>query len=314
MTNRQKHRATATLSWTFDSDSRDALNVARAYLEELIGDDEELKVALKVDRLREKKSKIILGEFLPSEVLPFVRNDEERRIYRVKDKEYEVRMNSHRYFIFRASQKCAACGIVGVKMVLEQHPNDKSPHFNLYAEENGKLILMTKDHIRAKSFGGEDRHSNYQTMCAICNNLKGNDNLTLDAIKTLRDIYNENQTRLSRKKLNSLINVERVKLKNPQQWERTSRSRQGRVSTASKAKENFVLLKSDIVVMDGPDGLIGMSVYESADKGKGMRQVACIKKGTLLTPQSSKDHHILVAFNDTTFKLYHGYTEYTENL
>lgn len=52
---------------------------------------------------------------------------------------------------------------------------DKSFHLNLYAiDENGKEVLMTKDHIIPKSKGGADDISNYQTMCERCNEAKGN--------------------------------------------------------------------------------------------------------------------------------------------
>lgn len=41
-------------------------------------------------------------------------------------------------------------------------------------DENGKEVLMTKDHIIPKSKGGADDISNYQTMCERCNEAKGN--------------------------------------------------------------------------------------------------------------------------------------------
>ena len=52
---------------------------------------------------------------------------------------------------------------------------DKSYHLNLYAvDDNGDEILMTKDHIIPRSKGGIDDISNYQTMCRLCNEAKGN--------------------------------------------------------------------------------------------------------------------------------------------
>ena len=41
-------------------------------------------------------------------------------------------------------------------------------------DDNGEEILMTKDHILPRSKGGIDDISNYQTMCKLCNEAKGN--------------------------------------------------------------------------------------------------------------------------------------------
>ena len=52
---------------------------------------------------------------------------------------------------------------------------DKAYHLNLYAvDNNGDEILMTKDHILPHSKGGADDINNYQTMCKLCNEAKGN--------------------------------------------------------------------------------------------------------------------------------------------
>src|SRR5690606_1745333 len=92
---------------------------------------------------------------------------------------------------------------------------------NLYGEEDEKLILMTKDHIHARSCGGEDRHSNYQTMCLICNNLKSHSNLNLEGVSELRRIYNENKHTVTKKKLHCLIEETRNNLSKP--WPRSSK-------------------------------------------------------------------------------------------
>lgn len=71
---------------------------------------------------------------------------------------------------FIKGTNCATCDIKGEFFAMESHNDKTPPHLNLYAiDENGKDILMTKDHIHPKSKGGLNHIDNYQTMCTICN-------------------------------------------------------------------------------------------------------------------------------------------------
>lgn len=87
-----------------------------------------------------------------------------------------IKGNSQRYQTFFTNGcKCVVCGIEGKYFAKERHLQDKSYHLNLYAvDDNGDEILMTKDHIMPHSKGGIDDISNYQTMCKLCNEAKGN--------------------------------------------------------------------------------------------------------------------------------------------
>lgn len=87
-----------------------------------------------------------------------------------------IKGNSQRYqTFFTKGCKCVVCGIKGKYFAKERHLQDKSYHLNLYAvDDNGDEILMTKDHILPRSKGGIDDISNYQTMCKLCNEAKGN--------------------------------------------------------------------------------------------------------------------------------------------
>ena len=96
-------------------------------------------------------------------------------------------------------------------MILDINHGDQSPHFNLYAEENARLVLMTKDHILAKSKGGTDELANYQTMCSTCNNLKGAYDLELLDVKELRRLH-DNKDKVPRKELRNLINRTREEM------------------------------------------------------------------------------------------------------
>ena len=132
-----------------------------------------------------------LGEFSPEDVFPYIAVEEVRRRFMgVDGNPYSVRMNSDRYFCFNRDPKCVCCGIEGEVLILELQKSKKeqSPHFNFYGRYNGdkQLILMTKDHIVPKSLGGTNDHNNLQTMCTICNNLKGGDSITLEELRERR--------------------------------------------------------------------------------------------------------------------------------
>lgn len=90
----------------------------------------------------------------------------------------KVSMDSDRYKLFKKSATCVTCGIEGEYFAKERNtshgPNCRY-HFNLYAKrDDGTEVMLTKDHIVPKSKGGGDKLSNYQTMCWLCNQSKGN--------------------------------------------------------------------------------------------------------------------------------------------
>ncbi len=75
----------------------------------------------------------------------------------------------------RHSPECIGCGKKGTHFLLIQE-RGQSPHLRLYhrVKKTGKLILMTKDHIKPLSKGGTNHFNNLQTLCEECNIKKGN--------------------------------------------------------------------------------------------------------------------------------------------
>jgi 5-methylcytosine-specific restriction endonuclease McrA len=160
-----------------------------------------------------KSNKVVcIAELDPSEVLPFVGIGLPKKEYRIKNKSYEVRMGSPRYVLFAQNPQCVVCGLQGTKVRLELPPDTITPHFNLYAIENSNYILMTKDHKIPVSKGGTNAFDNFQTMCSICNGLKGADFLTHEQISHLRKIYNEKYKDVTSSVMHKILTAEK------QQW------------------------------------------------------------------------------------------------
>jgi hypothetical protein len=85
----------------------------------------------------------------------------------------KMKVSSSRLLMFAEKGICCVtCGIEGAFFLKEKSSvtQKQEPwHFNLYAEKDGFLVLMTKDHIKPKSKGGKNHPTNYQPMCAACN-------------------------------------------------------------------------------------------------------------------------------------------------
>lgn len=160
-----------------------------------------------VDRFTDRaKGYTHLAEFKPDEIIA-ARTPLGSRIkkpFTVADKQYMIHMDSERYHTFAKSKKCVCCGIEGTVMCLDRAVNSNPkdpPHFNLYAEKNGILILMTKDHIIPRTKNGPNHISNYQTMCNDCNEVKDNTDIS---VERLRQII-ENNPEATREELKVLV-------------------------------------------------------------------------------------------------------------
>jgi 5-methylcytosine-specific restriction endonuclease McrA len=85
-----------------------------------------------------------------------------------------IKMQSLRLINFRKhGVVCVKCKLKGIYFLKERTSQNESFHLNLYAEKDGKQILMTRDHIIPISGNGSDTLKNSQTMCCFCNVKKG---------------------------------------------------------------------------------------------------------------------------------------------
>lgn len=198
-------KATATITWEFEACQETCRDKAKETLDGLLSGAAPAgltEAGLRVEKV--KGVQIHLGDFSLEDVLPHAA--EGRRVYRVNGEAYSVRMDSERYKVFAENNRCVACGLEGVKMSLEMTGGDGSPHFNMYGFEDGRPVLMTKDHIVPKSKRGTNRLDNFRTMCSRCNGVRGNHDLTLEQIRELRHLAVRNPDRLTRKELAEEIN------------------------------------------------------------------------------------------------------------
>jgi len=73
--------------------------------------------------------------------------------------------------------RCICCGLVGTKAILGGQA------IGIYAIKNGKYIPITLDHIIPRSRGGPTSSENLQTMCKICNLIKGDRIMTVEKLR-----------------------------------------------------------------------------------------------------------------------------------
>lgn len=213
------YKAIATITWKFscDKSAEECVHHARHQLEKVLdchpqGDEfDGFSVQVDIAQMKERKRLIHIASFDIEEILGQITIEDSKQEFVINGQVYLVKMNSQRYHVFKQSRVCCSCGLEGKQMILDINPGDQSPHFNLYGEEEGRLVLMTKDHIIPKSKGGSDTLDNYSTMCSVCNNLKGAYDLTYEAVKKMRHLY-KNEEKLPRKELKELINQLRVEM------------------------------------------------------------------------------------------------------
>ena len=204
-----KYKITSVITFELDTEADHPKEDAIQLLDSLLPHDFEFSIS-GISHVK-PSPRVILGEFPIDDVLPFATKEFSRKEYKVGENAYSVRMNSTRYWVFKNSLNCAACGLEGKKFLLEFSKGSKDPdtppHFNLYGEENGQLVMLTKDHILAVSKGGssEIESGNLATLCSVCNMLKANHPLNYEQVRELRQMYKQRRRGLSLVALNKLL-------------------------------------------------------------------------------------------------------------
>lgn len=90
-------------------------------------------------------------------------------------KKQELKLYSLRMRTFAQSgTTCKGCGVESSYFAVERHINGDTQgyHLNLYGVVDGKEVMMTCDHVVARSKGGANDLTNTQTLCNTCNQKK----------------------------------------------------------------------------------------------------------------------------------------------
>jgi hypothetical protein len=126
---------------------------------------------------------------------------------------------------------------------------------------------LTKDHIIPKSCGGEDCHSNYQTMCSICNSLKGHHNILIEDLKKIRQFYKDKKNNTNKKDL--FFQIEKMKNDLQKKF----------VFKKQVCNSNYLKIPHDMNVYEKDGELYAFHIYE---QNKSYVHCGCIKKNTIV--------------------------------
>lgn len=98
-----------------------------------------------------------------------------RTFYDANGAGHEVQVNKKTLNVFKHSgTNCIRCGLKGLYFKIERIDQGRPSLFLYGVDSAGEEVLMTKDHIIPKSWGGQDVMANFQTMCRACNIEKAN--------------------------------------------------------------------------------------------------------------------------------------------
>lgn len=307
-----RYRTNVVLTLEFDTDETDPKAFIAKQLDAVLPPYIEFMVA---NTSKIKSVNKVLGEFGPEDVFPFTSTCE-RKEYVIGDKTYMVRMDSQRYSVFAQNRKCVACGLEGTILLLEMPSEATQPHFNFYAKEHGQLVLMTKDHIRSKAYGGGDTHENFQTMCAICNCLKGSTHLTIEGVAELRCIYNENRRGGSKKQLAMKIRKAKQRLVIPLKPGEREQHHLSKMRAAKLAEDksscHCLIAVTNLFVYEGSGRL-----YACEDDDLGItatgQLIGQISAGQKVKPTGDyRQRKISIIYEGKHVWVYHGLFDYSK--
>jgi hypothetical protein len=149
-------------------------------------------------------------------------------------------------------------------------------------------------------------------MCAICNNLKGSCNISLEKIKELRKLYDDNKN-LPRKRFRKLLEEAKNKFRQPHEVPHIPKKNRKAYLAQLKSAKDSVVTNTDLRIWKLADGrLLGKSVYERPIDGT--VEIASISIGTILNPVSNINSRVTVKLNSgEDCEIYQGYLEFLKS-
>jgi len=311
MEKNKRFKGLGTIIWDFESDGdiHQANKEAIAHLEGILTKyvpEEIFKtfgLKVRVQPVVEKQPKrIVLGEIPVANVLDHISEEPKaEREYIADGVPYMVKMSSLRYQVFKRDHcTCVCCGLVGTRMVLEKGRHVPRPHFNLYGMEDGREVLFTKDHIIPVAHGGTEKLENLQTMCCICNLLKGcAKELSMEGLRRMREVYREN---INQGQVITSIKLKQMKLGVAEE-EAFAAKRARELNTVlakEKARHPNLRFVDDVQVWAVPEGgFVALPTTMKRVPKKAVRVAdGLFLRGAVVKPMRARNDKIHVLFND----------------
>lgn len=136
--------------------------------------------------------------------------------------------------------KCWKCGIEASCFIANKHKNDKvgAPVLDLFAENNGSMVMMNRDHIIPSSLGGSNVLKNMRVACEPCNSGRGAkmNKEDLEFMNANKELIVEAKTHIAKRFLNKFFESPDV-VPGSKRSKKTAKLRRARLKRAAKKAE-----------------------------------------------------------------------------